>query len=65
MSVYTEEERRIALVELGICLRIVDGILAEWRDPDGCAYEIAHTLRDRYDVLKASIHQSNALPRSC
>jgi hypothetical protein len=63
-SVYTDEERRIALVELSICITIVEKVLAGWPSPDSCAYEIAHTLRDRLDLLMA-FHQSGSPPRSC
>ncbi len=65
MSVYTDEERRIALLELGICINIVEAVLAGWPSPDGCAYEIAHTLRDRLDILKSLVNQSGSSPRSC
>lgn len=65
MPVYTDEERRIALIELGICLNIVEKVLAGWPSPDLCAYEIAHTLRDRLDVLMALVNPSGSPPRSC
>ncbi len=65
MRIYTDEERRVALLELGICLTIIDGILGDWRDPGGCAHDIAHTLRDRYDVLTSLVNRSGTPPRSC
>ncbi|MGH7231065.1 MAG: hypothetical protein ACREJU_06860 [Nitrospiraceae bacterium] len=65
MSVYTDEERRIALMELGICLTIIEKILAEWNNPGECAHDIAHTLRDRFDVLNSLVNRSGSSLRSC
>ena len=64
MTIYTGEERRVALKELSICLAIIDGLLADWPDPGGCAQEIAHTLHDRFDVLSALVNRSGSSP-SC
>ncbi|HJU04741.1 MAG TPA: hypothetical protein VJ692_06265 [Nitrospiraceae bacterium] len=65
MGIYSDEERRVALTELSICLTIIDGIVGDWRDPGGCAQEIAHTLRDRYDLLNSLVNRSGPPPRSC
>ena len=53
MAIYSDLERRIALIELRTCLAIANHIRAEWREPGGCADEIARTLQERYDRLQA------------